>query len=128
MAHEESKRIELSVFKGRKAKLNRAIFQILLQLDPLTIYDIYKEVKTKKDLGHTRYANVNMRVKALQQTGYIRKIREKKTKAGFHAALYTLTAKALFALVINSIDPEKLLRQISEEKAQSLIGDLINAM
>jgi hypothetical protein len=37
--------LKLQVFKGREAKLNKAIFTILAHKGPLTIYDTHKEVK-----------------------------------------------------------------------------------
>ena len=50
MAKRKSGRLQ--VFKGREAKLNRAIFQILALKGPLIIYDIHKEVKVQKGLKH----------------------------------------------------------------------------
>jgi len=48
VAKGKRKRGRISVFKGREAKLNFAIFHILALKDPQTIYDIHKEVKAKK--------------------------------------------------------------------------------
>jgi DNA-binding MarR family transcriptional regulator len=66
----------ISVFKGRQAKLNKAIFHILALKGPLTIYDIHKEVKAQRGFRQTRYANVNKRVRALEESGYINKIHQ----------------------------------------------------
>jgi hypothetical protein len=38
----------LSVFKGREARLNKAIFHILAQKGLQTIYDIHKETKVQE--------------------------------------------------------------------------------
>ena len=95
MARREGKSGRISVFKGREAKLNRAIFHILALKGPLTIYDIYKKVKTLRDLKHTRYASVNKRVRSLEESGYIKKMGLKKTKAGFKASIYELTRQSL---------------------------------
>ena len=94
MAKRKPSTIKLQVFKGREAKLNKAIFHTLAQKSPQTIYDIHKDVKNQKGLRHTRYANVNKRVRALEDSGYIKKTGTKKTKAGFQASTYDLTAKA----------------------------------
>jgi DNA-binding Lrp family transcriptional regulator len=84
----------LSVFKGREARLNKAIFHILAQKGPQTIYDTHKELKNQKGLRYVRYASVNKRVRALEVSGYIKRIDTRRTKAGFPAAVYELTARA----------------------------------
>ena len=72
---------KLSVFKGREARLNRTVFQNLALRGPQTIYDIHKQVRTLRGFRLTRYASVNKRVKALEATGYVRRIGAKKTKS-----------------------------------------------
>ena len=95
MDKKKRKHGRISVFKGRKAKLNRSIFYILTLKGPLAIYDIHKEVKAQRALRDTRYASVNKRVRFLKESGYIKKIGAKKTKAGFEAAIYELCMHAL---------------------------------
>jgi DNA-binding MarR family transcriptional regulator len=73
MARKKGKGTELSVFKGREAKLNRAIFKILIQQGPQTIYNVHKQIIKTRSLKHTRYANVNMRVRALEESGFVKK-------------------------------------------------------
>jgi len=41
--------IKLQVFKGREAKLNKAIFHTLANKNPLTTYDIFREVESEKN-------------------------------------------------------------------------------
>ena len=118
----------LSVFKGREAKLNRAIFHILALKDPLTIYDIHKAVRTQRKLRHTRYANVNKRVRALEKQGYIKRIAVKRTKAGFKASIYRLTTKAYLALLLNSVNLEDLLKRVDEVTASVILGDVLHAL
>ena len=89
------KNTRLSVFKGREAKLNRAIFQVLALKDAQTIYDIHKHVRTFRGLKHTYYSNVNKRVRALQQKGYVKEVNIKSTKAGFEATEYELATSLL---------------------------------
>ena len=122
MAKGKDKSGRLSVFKGHEARLSKTIFHILALQSPLTIYDIHKEVKKNRGLRHTRYANVNKRVRALEDSGYIKKIGIKKTKAGFQASTYDLAAKAYLALVLNSISTERLLNRVDEEAAESILG------
>ena len=122
MARREGKSGRISVFKGREAKLNRAIFHILALKDPLTIYGIYKEVKTRRQFRRTRYASVNKRVRSLEEAGYVRKIGVKITKAGFKASIYELTARAYLAMRLDSINPEDLLMHVDEATALTILG------
>jgi len=115
----------ISVFKGRKAKLNHAIFHILAGKGPHTIYDIHKTVKTQRKLRHVRYASVNKRVRSLEETGYIKKIGVKKTKTGSQAIIYDLAARAYLAMLLNSIKLDKLVMQVDEVAALIILGDII---
>ena len=112
----------ISVFKGREVRLNRAIFYILAFKGPLTIYDIHKMVKTRRRLRHVRYASVNKRVRSLEELGYIKKIGAKKTKAGFEAYIYELTARAYLAILLDSINLENLLMRVDETTASAIMA------
>jgi DNA-binding Lrp family transcriptional regulator len=112
----------ISVFKGREAKLNRAIFQALALKGPQTIYDIHKRLRTMRGLRYTHYGNVNKRVRALQQLGYVKEVNIKSTKAGFEATEYELTARAYLALMLASIKPEDLLNRIDEDAALEILA------
>ena len=127
-AKRKRKRAELSVFKGREAKLNHAIFHILALKGPQTIYDIHKEAKTRRRLRHVRYATVNKRARALQESGYIKKTGKKKTKAGFKASIYELTARAYLAILLNSINLDDLLIRVDEATAQTILGVIMQTM
>jgi len=115
----------LSVFKGREARLNKAIFTILAHRGPLTIYDIHKEVKAQRGLRQTRYANVNKRVRALEESGYINKVGVRKTKVGFQAFIYELTARAYLAILLDSISLEDLFARLDEAAAKIILATLI---
>ena len=52
MAKGKREKGRLQVFKGREARLNKAVLQILAIKGPQTIYDIHKEVKTQKRLRY----------------------------------------------------------------------------
>jgi DNA-binding Lrp family transcriptional regulator len=112
----------ISVFKGREARLNRAIFQALALKGPQTIYDIHKRLRTMRGLRCTHYGNVNKRVRALQQLGYVKEVNIKSTKAGFEATEYELTARAYLALMLASIKPEDLLNRIDEDAALEILA------
>ena len=112
---------ELSVFKGREAKLNRAIFQALALKGPQTIYDIHKRLRAVGELRYTHYGNVNKRVRDLQCLGYVKEARVKNTKAGFEAIEYELTAKAYLSLALDSINLEDLLNRIDEVVALEIL-------
>jgi len=127
VAKGKRKRAELSVFKGREARLNHAIFQILALKGPLTKYDIHKEVKTQRRLRHVRYATVNKRVRTLQESGYIKKTGVKKTKAGFKAAIYELTTRAYLAILLNTINLDKLITRADNATASAILGEIIRA-
>jgi len=112
-------------FQRREAKLNRAIFHVLALKGPLTIYDIHKIVKTRRRLRHVRYASVNKRVRFLEESGYIKKIGVKKTKAGFEAAIYELTARAYLAILLNAINLDKLVMRADEATASAILVAII---
>jgi DNA-binding Lrp family transcriptional regulator len=118
----------LSVFKGREARLNRTIFQVLAVEGPLTIYDIHKHVKTIRGLKHTRYASVNKRVKILERLRYIERIGFKKTMAGFQAVIFELTTRAYLAVVLDRLDPEWLLENLHEVNAQTVLAAIIDCL
>jgi hypothetical protein len=123
----KSKGTELSVFKGREAKLNRAIFRILASCGPQTIYSIYKKIGTLRSLKRIRYSSVNKRVRLLELSGYIRKAGIKGTQAGFEASIYELDTKTYIAIMLDSIDLENILSQLYEPNALAVLGILIAA-
>ena len=114
-----------SVFKGREARLNRAIFHILALKGPLTIYEISREVKAQRGLKHTKYTNVNRRVRMLEGYGYIEKVGTRKTQAGFQAALYQLTVRTYLAILLNKLNLDNLIQKASEESVLTMLAALI---
>ena len=128
MARDKTKTGRLSVFKGQKAKLNRAIFHILALKGPLTIYDIHRIMKTHRRLRHVRYASVNKRVRSLEESGYTKKMGVKKTKAGFEASIYELSVKAYLSMILNVINLDNLLMRVDEATAQTILGAIIQTM
>ena len=120
------KNTKLSVFKGREARLNHAIFQILSLKGPQTIYDIHRQVRAQRGLRYTCYASVNKRVRALEGSGYVKKACVKRTKAGFEASTYELSARAYLAIILNTINLDDLLMRVDEVAAQTILGALMH--
>jgi DNA-binding Lrp family transcriptional regulator len=116
---------KISVFKGRKARLNHAIFQILALKGPQTIYDLHKTLKTKRKQSQVRYSSLNKRVRSLEDSGYIKKIGAKKTRAGFEATIYDLTARAYLATLLNNINLNELIKQADENTATQIVSDIL---
>jgi len=116
----------LSVFKGREAKLNRAIFQVLALKGPLTIYDIHKILKNQRRLRNVRYATVNKRVRLLKESGYIRKIGVKRTKAGFETSLYELIARAYLVILLNQINLDHFIEVAEDDALLSTLAALLS--
>jgi hypothetical protein len=75
-----------------------------------------------RGLRCTHYGNVNKRVRALQQLGYVKEVNIKSTKAGFEATEYELTARAYLALMLASIKPEDLPNRIDEDAALEILA------
>jgi hypothetical protein len=97
--------------------------------DPKTTWEIAKQLCAIRGLKRTRYHTVNTRIKALTNTSYLRKAGEKETKAGAKATLFEITAKALFALVLDSLSLDDLINDLDEITATtftSLIAATIN--
>ena len=84
-------------------------------------------MKTRRRLRHVRYASVNKRVRSLEESGYIKKTGVKKTKAGFEASIYELTARAYLTILLNSINLDKLVTRVDEATASAILGDIMRA-
>jgi len=119
--------IKLQVFKGREAKLNKAIFHTLALKGPQTIYDIHKEAKAQRGLRDIRYASVNKRIRPLEESGYVRKVGAKRTKAGFEASVYELQVKAYLSMLLDTIDIESLISQSDEGTLLTILASLVDA-
>ena len=121
----EDEGLRLSAFKYRGAKLNGAIFEILAVEGPLTAYQVYKHIRERKEFEGKHYSVVNRRIRELQGQGYLKIVGETRTKAGFQASLYELTAKAYLALLLKNLNFETLLERINEQTALVLIAELM---
>jgi len=115
----------IAVFKGRDARLNKAIFWILAQRSPLTIYDVWRRLRIQRDFAYIPYNTVNRRVRALEEYGYIEKSGERKTKTGFVAKLYQLTARAYLAMLLKRIDLDEFIEKATDSKILTALATFI---
>jgi hypothetical protein len=120
----KQKTAKLSVFKGREAKLNKAIFQILALEGPLVAYDIYKQIRAQGGLRHTKYPIVLRRTKALEESGYLQKAGTRKTLPGSERVLYGLSFKTYMALLLDNTDLESLVQAADEDTIIMLLSAL----
>ena len=122
------KNTRLSVFKGREAKLNRAIFQTLALKGPQTIYDIHKQIRTQRGLKHAKYASVNKRVRSLEESGYIKRSGVRRTKAGFDAVIFGLLPRAYLAMLFDFTSLEDLVCMLDEESISAILTIVLDAL
>ena len=113
----------ISIFKGREARLNKAIFWILARQSPLTIYEIWQKLRDQKDFACIRYHIVNRRVRG---QWYIEKSGERKTKTGFAATLYQLTFRAYLAILLNQINLDNFIQTADEDTIIATLVALIS--
>jgi len=114
----------ISVFKGREARLNKAIFSILATQSPQTIYEVWRKLRDQRDFSYVRYHIVNRRIRALAEQGYIEKFGERRTKTGFVTGLYQLALKAYLAIVLDKIDFDEFIKKAPESSVLSVLGAL----
>jgi DNA-binding PadR family transcriptional regulator len=109
----------ISIFRGRDARLNKAIFWILAHQGSLTIYDIWRKLRAQRDFAYTPYNTVNRRVRALEEYDFVEKIGQRRTKTGSVAVLYQLTSRAYLAILLDKINLDYFIEKASEVKILS---------
>jgi DNA-binding Lrp family transcriptional regulator len=117
---------KLSVFKGREAKLNRAVLLVLAQESPLSIRQVYKRVRACKGFRHTRYRVVNRRMKSLENEGYIEHVATEKRPQGFVARICQPTTKAYVALALEAVNFNALIGSTKEDKLTALLATILD--
>jgi DNA-binding MarR family transcriptional regulator len=122
VAWKRTKGTKLSVFKGREAKLNRAIFKILALKGPRSTNSLYKNVRELRGFGRKHYGNINKRVRALEELGYVKAADIQNTEGRTKAVVYELKAKAYLALMLDSISLESMLSRTNEETATKIMA------
>ena len=119
---------KISVFKGREAKLNYAIFRSLATEGPQTINDLHKKLSKQKNLEGTYYASLTKRMHCLEAAGYIKQAANTPIQTGFKVTHYELHAKAYLATFLNKTSPETVLDNIDEKNATIVLSDLISTV
>ncbi len=127
MARKKSKGTELSVFKGREAKLNRAIFQVLAINEPQTTRSLRKAITQIKGMKNTSYSTVNKRVRILEQKGYLKRV-EVRERIGGLTNYYELRPKAYLASFLSSKNLGEIIGRINDTGALSLLGILFTVI
>jgi hypothetical protein len=126
MARKKATNIQVQVFKGREARLNRVIFGILSGKAPLAIWDMHKQIIQTKGFKRTRYAVVNVRVKALHAQGYLRKTGERETKHGLKTDLFDISARAQLAIALNSRNIDDLVNALDEDATLTILYAILS--
>jgi DNA-binding MarR family transcriptional regulator len=116
----------LSLFKGKEAKLNYAVFHVLTVKGPQTIYGIHESVKAEKSFRDVSYATVNKRVRSLEKSGCIRKV-VKKAATETKWPVYELTEKAQLAMLLDGIGLEGLFTKLDDGSVAAILTVLRKA-
>ena len=103
--------VKLSVFKGKEAKLNRAIFQVLAQKSPQTAWEIFNQLTKQKHLLDLKYWVLIRRIKKLQESDFLMKVGETKTMPGTETGQYQLTPRAELAMVLDQVDLDMFVKE-----------------
>lgn len=115
----------LSIFKGREAKLNRAIIEILTLQGSLTIPELRKQIAKRKGLEETYYASLFKRVRRLEETGYVRaivKAEESRTQA------YEVRPKAVLAIFLDAYSLQQILDKANDRQAARALLVLLDVI
>ncbi|HDQ05290.1 MAG TPA: hypothetical protein ENN36_01030 [Candidatus Bathyarchaeota archaeon] len=110
MAGRKSCAVRLSVFKGKEAKRNRMVFQVLAEKSPQTAWKMFKELKKQKGLTKLDYGVLIDRINDLYESDYLMKVGETKTMPGTETGLYQLTPRAELAVILDKTDLDKFVK------------------
>ena len=100
----------LSVFKGREARLNKAIFHILALKGPQPVYVLLSEIGKQRGFTDTRYGVVRRRLEALEKQDYLMKVGTVKTHVGSYAPVYQLTPRAELASTLSKTNLDRFIK------------------
>lgn len=114
MVREQSKSIDLPIFRGTKAKLNRAIFEVL-RAKRLASYDAYLEIRRMKGHRHYKYQVIDRRLKRLYDERWIFKNGIKKTQPGTNSPIYELSLRGQTALEMDKTSRSRFLREANDD-------------
>ena len=116
---------KLSIFKGRQQRVNRAIFCVLSKNSPLAIWNILQTIRHDlKGFKRTKYATINVRVKALEKQRYLQVSGYRTIRQGGKTKLYKLTTKARLAIVLSTISIDDFINVLEEKSALKLLKEI----
>ncbi len=121
MVRKKSESVKLAVFKGREARLNRAILELFSEENLLAKWDVFKKLIRKRGFKRVRYAVIDVRIGALETEGFLALAGERDKKQGGKTALFRSTAKAKLALELSSRNIDDLLNELDEGAALAML-------
>ena len=124
MQKDKDESFKLSIFKGREAKLNRAIINVFESEETKSTRQIYKKIIQNKELKNTNYSTVNKRIRNLEKTGFLKKTLTQKRSGGI-TNYYQLQPKALLAKFLDDHNRKDLFENIDDESAIEILNVLI---
>ena len=68
-----------------------------------------------------KYAVINIRVKALEAKGYLRKTGERATKQGGETFLYEITPRAKLAMALSAQNIDDLINELNDDAALTVL-------
>jgi len=125
LERKKSEGTKLSVFEGRSARSNRAIFEALAKESPQTIKQLYKQVRIQKGLEETYYASLTKRLHCLRETGYIT---QTPAQGDSRVQVYELRMKAYLASLLNMYSMQEIIDQATDTQASYILLALLNAL
>ena len=121
MPRSKSKKVRLSVFKDREAKLNHAIIYSLEQKSPQTAWEIFTQFIKQKGMANLKYWTIIRRIESLHEQDYIMKVGETETMQGTETSLYQLTPRAELAIALTQTDLDNFVKKAGYDRILSAL-------
>jgi predicted transcriptional regulator len=118
--------IRLSVFRGREARLNRALIQALAVKEPQTTHQLFTKIGLIRELKGTSYSTVNKRVRSLVKAGYLKKVKVKQRAGGF-SNYYELRPKVYLAQYLASNNIYNLFEEADDQLSHTFLAAFLEA-
>jgi hypothetical protein len=117
----KSEKVRLSVFKGKEAKHNHAILCSLRQKSPQTAWELFLQLKKRKDMAGLTYTTLLRRIDTLQLQDYIMKVGEKDTMPGTETGLYQLSPRGELAIALSKISLDSFVKNAGYDRILSAL-------
>jgi hypothetical protein len=119
-AKRKSKGTELDVFRGRAARANSAIFEILAKESSLNIKEILKKITRYEGLEETYYASLTKRLRCLKEKGLIEEV-EQAQNGTKQQTEYELQIKAYLAMLLGEFGTRYIFNKASKIQSAQLL-------